>query len=210
MRAGMKGCVALALALALLLSLAAIAEADDAATNSGDFPSFAEFAEQYMNELMNDGTVYSYGRDGAPSEIPEYDAEAAKTYIDASQYYLANLAEAAEALSLPNYEEVVSEAPYQYSNDALTIGGFSRAEYFSLSGAGYTLFGAAPGMDIESAKVALSNAGLVLLDDSDGIAIFEHPSGEGSIIDIDGFDSCINVWYQDGIVTLLDWSTYTG
>lgn len=210
MKSRMKWSLALSLALAVLLSFASIAEADGPATNSGDLPSFADFAEQYMNELMNNGTVYSYGRDGAPSEIPGYDAEAAGSYIDASRYYLVNLAEAAKALSLPNYEEVVSEAPYQYSNGALTIGGTSRAEYFSLSGAGYTLFGAAPGMDIESAKAALSDAGLVLLDDSDGIATFEHPSDERSIIDIEGFDSCINVWYQDGIVTLLDWSTYTG
>ena len=168
-------------------------------------PSIVDIAGQLMQELNESGAVYSEHR----GEI-NWDAEAARDYIDVSQYYLKDLEEAAEALALSNFEEVASEAPNQYFDDSLTIGGYSIVEYFNLCGPGYTFFGAAPGMEIAQVKELLAEAGLVLYDDDGDVVIFEHRASEESLYDSDGFDSCINVWCQNGVVTQMDWSAYTG
>lgn len=174
-----------------------------------DLPSLADIAGMLAQQMAGNGTVYSMDREGHEAVIYEYDPETAKDYIDAAPYYLAELEAAATELNLPNYQEVVSEAPYQYHNDSLLIGGFTVAELLEIYGPGYTFYGAAVGMDKEEAKKLFLEAGLSLLSD-DWCMVFEHPSDENSLIDCDGFDSCINVYYSNGIVTGMDWSAYTG
>ena len=139
-----------------------------------------------------------------------YDPEAAADWVEVSGYYLCDLVESAEELVLTHYEEVRSEAPYQYSNASLTMAGYGQVEYMELEGAGYTLFGAACGMPVEEAKARMTKAGLALYMDCADVVVFQHPSDEKSLFDGEGFDSCINIHYADGVVARIDWSSYTG
>ena len=129
--------------------------------------------------------------------------------IEVSGWYLSDLADVAEALGASNYAEVAeSEVPNQYSNDALTVSGGEIAESFNLRGAGYSLFGVVVGMDVEAAKQLLTDAGLVQYNDT---LSFQHPADEHSMVNVDGFDSCVNlVADADGRVAEVDWSTYSG
>ena len=129
---------------------------------------------------------------------------------EVSGYYVKPLEEAAAEVGLVNYQEVSSEAPYQYSNDSLILGGWGSVEYIELTGPGYSLFGVQVGMKIEYAKALMLQAGLELYMERSDVVVFEHRADENSIIDIEGYDSCINVWVQGGVVTSLDWNTYTG
>lgn len=148
---------------------------------------------------------------GVPAEIPPYDAEAAKDYIDVAEYYLSNLDEIAAELRLEDYEETDSEAPRRYSSAVLTLGGKDRVEYVVLRGAGYTVCGAAVGMGVEEAAAALEAAGMEPLSDgASDVLSFQHPAGEDSPAEVDGFDSCIDLWCSDGLVYEISWSTYTG
>lgn len=140
----------------------------------------------------------------------DYDPVAAADWVEVSEYYLCDLEESAEQLGLTNYEEVSSEVPYQYSDDALTIASYQVIEYIGLHGAGYKLFGAACGMPVEEAMDCLTEAGLIFYCDNNDVVVFEHPTNERSVIDCEGFDSCINLEYRDGVVVSIDWSTYTG
>lgn len=174
-----------------------------------DYLNLADIAGMLAKQMAEDGTVYSMDREDHDVVIYPYEPEVAKDYIDAAPYYLSDLEMAADALRLENYREVSSEAPYQYYCDTLTIGAYQVVEFMSIYGPGYTFYGAAVGMDKETVKEMLTEAGLVLFRD-DWCMVFEHPSDENSLIDCNGFDSCINVYYEDGIVTGMDWSTYTG
>lgn len=234
MRARMKVCVALA--LTLLANVAALADVrvtGDANLRMGAgleydvFDSVPEGSElPYLHQVMTDergvdwymvyylnsplwiSSKYAEVDDG--DEVFEYDPEAAKSYIDVSQFYQEPLEDAAKALGLPNYREVDWESPYHYYDDALTIGGSDCVDYMELLGPGYTIFGAAIGMDIEDAKAALSDAGLTLTDESWTDVTFEHPANERSFYNSEGFDSCINLTCADGIVVVINWSSYTG
>lgn len=130
--------------------------------------------------------------------------------VDVAPYYLKDLSESAGALGLTNYREVISEAPNEYYCDDLSIGGNSLVEQIVLRGSGYSLFGATVGMNLEQVSELFSAAGLVRNPSNNPwSANFEHPADEHSLINSYGFDSCINLWLTDGVVTEMNWSSYT-
>lgn len=130
--------------------------------------------------------------------------------MDVSVYYLQGLSETAQALGLSNYMEVMSEAPHQYYNEALTIGGENRVEYLEIHGSGYSFFGAEIGMRIEDAKRALETAGLRCISDDADMCAYEHPSSTASTYDSNGYDSNILLDVRYGTVIEMSWSSYTG
>lgn len=142
--------------------------------------------------------------------VVAYDPAEAVNWTEISDYFMHDLEESAQALGLTNYEEVVSEAPNQYSNDVLKFAGYASVEYIGLAGAGYKVFGVTCGMPIEEAKEKLTEAGLRFSREVRNTLVFEHPSNELSWVDVDGFDSCINVEYSNDVVVSMDWSAYTG
>lgn len=131
--------------------------------------------------------------------------------VELSSYYLENLVTAANEIGLVSYREVQSEAPYQYYDDALIIAGNQLVENIVIYGEGYELFGAAVGMSLNQAVACLTAAGLDYAASIDG-ATFQHKATELSLFaNADGNDSCINLQAdEDNIVTMIDWSTYTG
>lgn len=136
---------------------------------------------------------------------------AAQDCIEISPYYLNELTEAAAKLSLTNNRQVTSEAPNQYYNASLTIGGYSHLTYCELTGSGYSLFGAKVGMNAADAKATLQSAGLTLYSDQGNTSVFEHRGdGKSFFVDDRGFDSCINLECANGVVTRISWSSYTG
>lgn len=131
--------------------------------------------------------------------------------VEVADCYMMNLHQAAAAVGLSNYHEVDSEAPCRYYNDGVTLGGWGTAvEYIRLTGAGYSVYGVTLGMKVEEAKERLLQAGLHLYDEWQNVVTFEHRADEKSYIDVDGYDSCINLWVRDGVVVDLDWNAYTG
>lgn len=136
---------------------------------------------------------------------------AAQSVVELSPYYLEGLKQSAAELSLTGFRSVNSEAPNQYYDSALTIGGYSQVTYLELSGPGYSLFGATVGMSLNEARALFERAGLTLLSAREDSATFEHPGDQKSLfIDWNGNDSCINVDLSGGAITGMSWSTYTG
>lgn len=165
-----------------------------------DYAGEARWISSRYSELVNE----------ALPELPAYDAKAAEAYVEVADYYMTELAAAAEALGLRDYREVASEVPHQYSDASLTLAGDDAVAYIGLKGAGYTVFGAAVGMEIEDAKVELTEAGLDFRTDTGDVVVFEHRAAEDAPINVEGYDSCINLTYENGVVAQLDWSTYSG
>ena len=154
-----------------------------------------------------DGWVSSKYAELVDEYIPrQFDLTGLADFTEVSGYYLENLDDVAAALGLTDYRELNSEVPRQFYSDALTVAGNSMAECFVLTGGGYTLFGAAPGMTLEEARQRLEAAGLVRFSDY----TYEHPGDERSMVIVEGMDSCVNLWTRGDIVQELDWSSYTG
>ena len=130
---------------------------------------------------------------------------------EVSDYYLANLMEAATALGLNGFrKDEHSEVPYQYYNDVLTIAGYDRVEYIGLSGEGYSVFGVTVGMEADRAAALMDDAGLDEADSADGY-VFERRGGENSVyVDGAGHDSNIVLEIDEGKVVEIHWSSYTG
>lgn len=152
-------------------------------------------------------SVYSkvVGEAVAPAVQPTMpDLTNIQYFVELSAYYHQDLHASAAELAITNFAEVNSEVPNQYANENLTIAGYDTIEFFSLLGGEYTIYGAAIGMKAQNAAMTMSSNGLKLLSSDDHVMVFEHPAEEG------GFDSCINVLIEDGVVTEIDWSTYTG
>lgn len=145
------------------------------------------------------------GEDIAPVA---YDPDAET--VELADCYLQDLEQSAATVGLTNYQEVPSEAPNQYYDDGAILAGFNTVEYIGLRGAGYTVYGVALGMDVETAKQLLLDAGLDLYSEEWDVLVFEHRSDENSYVDVDGHDSCINLYCENGVVVELDWSAYTG
>ena len=139
-----------------------------------------------------------------------YDPAEAANWTEISDYFMHDLKESAQTLGLTNYEEVVSEAPNQYSNDVLEFAGYASVAYIGLAGAGYKVFGVTCGMPMEEAKEKLTEAGLILYSEEYDRLVFEHPSNELSRVDVNGVDSCIEVYCPDGVAVSVSWSSYTG
>ena len=133
--------------------------------------------------------------------------------VELSAYYLENLVTAANEIGLVSYREVQSEAPYQYYDTALIIAGNQLVENIVIYGEGYELYGARVGMALNEAVACLTAAGLdsVNVPVENG-ATFQHKGTEMSrFVDDDGHDSCINLKTdENGVVTIIDWSSYTG
>lgn len=159
-------------------------------------------------------------RADAPAEEPAGNAEAAPApasgnaparTVELSAYYLRNLVEAANEIGLISYRQVESEAPYQYYDKAVILAGNQQVESIVVYGPGYEVYGVSVGMDINAARACLNAAGLDYVESVNGVT-YEHRATEASLFtDPKGHDSCINVWVSDnGSVTEIDWSTYTG
>ena len=167
------------------------------------------------------GILFSGSVDEAATEAPEAEptqtpqAEPAASLpgqsVELSGYYLSNLVEAANEIGLISYRQVVSEAPYQYYDDALILAGNQQVENIVVYGEGYAVYGVSVGMDVNAARACLNAAGLDFAASMNGVT-YEHPAGEGALYkDANGHDSCINLWVDaNDIVTEIDWSTYTG
>ena len=65
-------------------------------------------------------------------------------------------------------------------------------------------------MPMEEAKEKLTEAGLILYSEEYDRLVFEHPSNELSRVDVNGVDSCIEVYCPDGVAVSVSWSSYTG
>lgn len=156
-------------------------------------------------------SVYSEleGENLPARELP--DLSEINAFTEISFYFGHDLQESAGAVGLANYAEVTSEAPYRYFNEYLTFGAaYSDIEFMELTGGEYTLYGAAIGMTAEEAIANMSKNGLSLYENRSDVIVFEHPADADSYINIDGFDSCINLWLENGIVVEMGWSSYTG
>jgi len=152
-------------------------------------------------------SVYSevVGESVAPAAGPSIpDLSRIAYFTELSGYHLMELDTAAMMLDLPNYAQTNSEVPYEYYNENLKIAGYDRVEYIGLVGGEYKIFGVAIGMSRQQAAMNMNFNGLKLLGDYGDVMVFEHASGYG------GYDSCINVEIENGVVTAMDWSTYTG
>lgn len=148
-----------------------------------------------------------------PQAMPEmqFIIEPETEGIEISGYYLQNLQAAAGELGLTDYEMTNSEVPNCYSNEFLTLAGNNEVAYIGLFGGDYMIYGCQTGMNIEIVVGMLEGAGLTFARELDGCIVFEHPANENSFVDVDGFDSCINITFDaNGSVTGFDWSTYTG
>ena len=139
-----------------------------------------------------------------------YDPAEAANWTEISDYFMHDLKESAQALGLTNYEETGGEAPNQHSNDVLKFAGYGNVEYIGLAGAGYKVFGVTCGMPIEEAQEKLTEAGLRFFEEIRHSLVFEHPSNELSWVDVNGVDSCIEVYCPDGVAVSVSWSSYTG
>lgn len=131
--------------------------------------------------------------------------------VELSSYYLNNLVEAANEIGLISYRQVESETPYQYYDKALILAGNQQVESIVVYGPGYEVYGVSVGMDINAARACLNAAGLDYVESVNGITYEHKATGASLFTDPNGHDSCINVWVSDnGAVTEIDWSTYTG
>lgn len=156
----------------------------------------------------------------APAEEPAEKADAAPAPdsanaparpVEMSAYYLNNLVEAANEIGLISYRQVESEAPYQYYDKALILAGNQQVESIVVYGPGYEIYGVSVGMDINAARACLNAAGLDYVESVNGVTYEHRATGASLFTDPKGHDSCINVWVNDnGAVTEIDWSTYTG
>ena len=142
-----------------------------------------------------------------PTAMP---AQAVPEAVELSPWYLANLEEAAAALSLGNFkEDADSDTPLMYFNEVLLISGRKTVEHFRVTGEGYSIFGVSVGMDMDSAAAAMTAAGLARADNILG-ASFRHYAGPDAPANVMGFDSFINIVADaENKVAELSWSVYT-
>ncbi len=146
--------------------------------------------------------------DATPAPAP---ANAPARPVEMSAYYLNNLVEAANEIGLISYRQVESEAPYQYYDKALILAGNQQVENIVVYGPGYEVYGVSVGMDINAARACLNAAGLDYVESVNGVTYEHRATGASLFTDPKGHDSCINVWVNDnGAVTEIDWSSYTG
>lgn len=131
--------------------------------------------------------------------------------MDLAEFFMKDLKAFAQQAGLTDFRLVQSESPNQYYNDAAVLGAYyDKIEFIGLYGPGYSVFGVEIGMHIAEARDRLTEAGLVMYDDSGEIMSFEHPANEFSYSFVGEYDSCINLTYMNDVVTELDWSAYTG
>jgi len=154
----------------------------------------------------------------APEETPVPEEEPAEApgepvtgIVELSGYYLGNLVEAANEIGLISYRQVEAEAPYQYYDDSVILAGNQLVEKIVVYGPGYELYGVYVGMSANAAKACLNAAGLDYISSDNGIT-YEHRGSEGSIYtDVNGHDSCINLWLDENDTVIeIDWNSYTG
>ena len=177
---------------------------------------------------LNAGGLFAQGLDGQdapdateapvaePTEAPAAEATTAPAprdgeAVELSTFYRADLVSAANDIGLISYRQVQSEAPFQYYDDALILAGNQNVENIVVYGPGYEVYGVYVGMTANAAMACLNAAGLDYVDFAGGLA-YEHRAQDNVFFsDANGHDSIINVWVNDaGVVTEIDWSTYTG
>ena len=183
--------------------------------NEGDLP--ATLSALNAGLLFTDSVTDQQEEPAVAEPAPALEDEAEEPAaapgksIELSGFYLDDLVEAANQISLISYRQVESEAPFQYYNDAVILAGNQQVENIVVYGAGYAVYGVSVGMDINAARACLNAAGLDFVDSANGVT-YEHRGTEAShFVDGNGHDSCINLWVNDdNVVTEIDWSTYTG
>ena len=141
-------------------------------------------------------------------KLESYDPHA--DAVELSGYFMQNLIRSAKEAGLTEFHVVNSESPNQYYNDSAVLGGYDRVEFINLHVRGYCVYCVTLGMDVEEARMLLTQAGLVLYDDYGDTIVFLHPANEFSYDWVDDYDSSINLYCMDGVVMELDWSAYTG
>lgn len=130
--------------------------------------------------------------------------------LELSGYYLASLDETAGEIGLTSFREVQSEAPRQYYDSSVILAGDDDVTNIVIYGEGYSLFGVTVGMSEAMASACMNAAGLDFRS-ADNAIVYEHKAAPDAwYVDEAGHDSCINLWLQDGVVSEIDWSTYTG
>lgn len=144
--------------------------------------------------------------------VPPPPAEDEAQPVELSGYYGTDLVTAANEVGLISYREVVSEAPYQYYDDAVILAGNQNVENIVVYGSGYEVYGVRVGMSASTAMAWLNAAGLDFLQTTNGVTYEHRAAADGPFfVDDNGHDSCINLWVDDeNIITEIDWSTYTG
>lgn len=137
----------------------------------------------------------------------EYDTR--DYWFDLSDVMFTNLKSAAEYIGLAYYESVpYSEAPNQYGNKWITIGGHKKVEYIDYCGGPYRLYGVDLNMESEIAGLVMMEYGLHLNDFGDDYMLFERldPNGNG----INEYDSCLYLYEENGYVARIIWCAYSG
>jgi len=181
---------------------------------------FGSDASEEESDEKAEAEIEDEPKADAPAEEPAGKTEAAPApasadtparTVELSTYYLNNLVEAANEIGLISYRQVESETPYQYYDKALILAGNQQVENIVVYGPGYEVYGVSVGMDINAARACLNAAGLDYVESVNGVTYEHKATGASLFTDPSGHDSCINVWASDnGTVTEIDWSTYTG
>jgi|GEM_PF-4463538 len=141
-------------------------------------------------------------------DVPTFGAPEA---VELSPWYLADLTSTASALALGDpVTDETAEFKNTYSNEVLRVAGDTTAQYFRVTGEGYSVYGVSVGDDMDTAVATLTAAGLARTDNILG-ASFQHYATADSPVNVQGFDSFINVIADvDNKVAEISWSVYTG
>lgn len=171
-----------------------------------DWEKHIWFAVEYKGQKGWVSSKYSYHNDA----IRNRNDISTKPPIEVSDYYMEPLIQSSIRLGLLTSEiDNHSEVHYQYTNGPLRIGGFELADYVSLTGSGYTIYGVSVGMDRETARSRMINAGLELYHDEEEEMSFQHRSFCKSIESAEEYDGVIYVYIREGNVTEIEWVTYS-
>ena len=160
-----------------------------------------------FSKLVNADEGEAAAEDGAQAEAGETSGAA----VELSQYYLSELVVAANEIGLISYRQVESEVPYQYYDDALILAGNQFVENVVVFGEGYEVFGVSVGMSANAAKACMNAAGLDYVESANGMTYMHRGTEQSLYVNGEGYDSCVNLWVNDeGVITEIDWSTFTG
>lgn len=151
---------------------------------------------------------------GTPEEAddPQQTVALPAPVAELSQYYRQDLVTAANEIGLISYRQVVSEAPYQYYDDAVILAGNQTVENIVVYGEGYEVFGVRVGMNANAAMACMNAAGLDFVASENGMTYLHRAAADSPyFVNEEGYDSNINLWVDDeNVVTQIDWSTFTG
>ena len=153
-----------------------------------------------LNGWVSSKYAQHYVFDGAVS------AEEAEKYIDVSEYFDETIDAAAEKTGLKNYYRKNSDdAPIVYFDKSLVIGRVD-SKFMSITGPGYSIYGAAVGMNIDEACEKLAEAGMTVFKEVDGSKSFHSPGFVGDAADWVEYDFMISLEYENDTVRKIEWN----